>query len=505
MFKWLTRSMENAQIPLSTAEAADFFSSGPTTAGIPVRHKSALEIPAVWQVVNCVSGDIARLPLDLYRRNGEQRDKDKRHPSYKVVRRRANREAAAFKFWRRFMVHALLWNNAYAFIARRGDGTVAELINLLPDRTHVVRENGRLLYETEVDGQMEPINAHNVLHIEGISTDAIAGHDILQAARDSWALALAQQNFQSKFFANGAMVGGILEVPANVSPKARDTLQEGFTKKTTGVGNWFKTIVLRDNAKFHKTTVSPQDAQLTEVSEESVRQVARWFNVPPSRVGLSDSVSYNSKAEDNRAYVDSTLAVWLEAIASECWLKLLSKPEQDRDTHYFEHNTAALLKLDPLKRHQVYAIGISSGMYSPDEARGMENRPPREDGEGGKYVEPKDTGGINIEKDENPPQRSHDEARVMFSIGARARHKAKNPSAFVEWVDSDLAYHRDEYRQLGLESEAEPDFFSPVLVALRDLLERYSADELPAAVDKTLSRFEGQYVESRDETLSTAG
>ena len=254
-------------------------------------------------------------------------------------------EVSAFKFWRRLYVHALLWGNGYAWIEYNNAGKPMALYNLLPDRTcakRVVGRDGqvRLAYETEVSTpvgpRLETLPPEQVFHIEGVATDNLAGCDITQKLKNAWAVGLALERHTAKFFKNGARLGGILEIPNTFSRTAAKTLEEGFTKKHTGPENWFKVAILRDGAKFHSTTVSPEAAKVSEANEDQVRQVARSFNLPPSKLGLADSASYGSKSEDNQAYLDQTLNVWLCAVADECRSKLLTEAQRQANTHYFE-------------------------------------------------------------------------------------------------------------------------------------------------------------------------
>ncbi len=503
IFGWMgySRSLENPSVSLNDPEAWEgvFGSSGKSGSGITVTHKKALSIPAVWQAVGKISGDVAKLPLDLYFRTGENsRERADSAPAQLLVRRRANEEVTAKKFWRRFMVHMLLWNRAYAFIDRNGRGEPMGLYNLLPDRTYSERVNGRLGFVTEVDGKLEGIPARDVLHVEGISINNLDGCDLIEQARNSLGLALAAEGFASKFFANGAQPGGILELPATMTKKARDNIETGWKKKYEGESNWFKTVILRDGAKFHEVTVDAERSQMHELREDQVREVARIFNLSPSRLGLSDSVSYNSKSEDAQDYLDSTLQIHLELIADECWAKLLTNAQQAN--HFFEHNTRSLLRMNTQSRFEVYRQGFEMGVLSPNEIRSKENMNPREGGDDyylTANVLPV-SGGVAVEMEgESAPagERAtlHDVQRVLFNLGQRARHKAKNPRAFCEWVDGGLAYHRKEFRQVfGECPDVESMMFDAVINEFNGLLDNTQPEDLPGVVDETIRKHEAK-------------
>lgn len=387
-------------VDLTSPDAYDILAEHSRSAsGMRVTTKTSLQLGAVWQSLTMISGDIAKLPLNLHRKDDDdevQLAMD--HPAYRICKLRPNREMHATKFWRRFAVHALLFQNAYAYIARRGsplNGQPVELIPLLPDRTQPERlPNGDLVYVTEIsptnnEPRLRTLLPQQVLHVEGLCLDNLAGANLLRAVRDMWGAALARQRFGAMFFKNGGRVGGILEVPAAMNKTARDRMEEGFKRTYESLEEAFKVVVLRENAKFHEAQIHPDDAQMLETRREDVKDIARFFNVSPAKLGeLEGGRPYNSKSEDNRDYLETTLSPWLTAIIAECTMKLLEPEDWLTERLFFKHDTSALLAMDQMQRYQSYEIGIRSEFLAPDEARARENMPKRPDGRGGDFANP---------------------------------------------------------------------------------------------------------------------
>lgn len=506
------RSLENPRVSLGDVEAwNELFGTSDTDSGVPMSHAKALRYSPVWQAVSLLSGDVAKLPLEVFMRTGpEAREAAKSHPAYRLVRRKSNREMAAFRFWRRLMVHALLWGNAYAFIDRNGLGEPLELLPLLPDRTTPHRRDGKLWYITEVAGRLKPIPAYDVLHIEGLAHEGLAGCDLVDQARNDFSLGLAAIKFQSLFFKHGVRTGGILELPVAMNKPARDKLEEGFKKHHEGSDNWFKTIVLRDGAKFHQTSIPPGEAQMIETRREQRRDVASWFNLPPHKLGDDSKVSHNSLESENQSYLDGTLSHWLNSIEGECWMKLLTPAQQLSDSHYFEHNVNALVRADVATRYRNYNLGINAGILSPDECRARENLPPRPDGKGGEYrqplnmttsgAKPADPKAAPDDKTEakDPTADDADQARaaahrrILLDVVGRmarrlavhARKAAKSEATYRAWLAGELLGHRNVVQAA----------FEPVTAAIA-LDQR--ADET-----KLLARFVDQFFAAVQERLS---
>ena len=445
------RSLENPNLPLDDASLwREYGLSSSTAAGASISPSSALTYSPVWQAVNLISGDVAKLPLNIYARTAAGgRELDRMHPVYRLVRKFPNSQMAAFKFWRRLMVHCLIWNRAYALIVRDGAGVPSELLPLCPDRTALVTRDTEIgpYYATEIDGMIRGFSPRDVLHFEGISVN---GDDceLVSKARNSWSLGLTAENFASRFFKNGAKTSGILELPLGISKKAADTVKEGFYNTQSRMDNAFKTIVLRDGAKFHSTSVTPRDGLMGDVRDQQVKEVARWYNLPPHKLGAGEKFSYNSLEQENQSYLDSTLSHWLWTIKSECELKLLSNSEQDRDTHYIEHNTRALLQADTATQFEIGEKGVNNGLITQNEWRATQNLNPVDGGDVMRQPlnigspstdQPVDDVRSRLKESSERALRTrakHEATKVLNAV--RRAAKKRELAGFIKWLDAEL-------------------------------------------------------------------
>jgi HK97 family phage portal protein len=372
------RSINDPTKPLTVADVLDYVGdSFSTDTGQTVNAGKVIGYAPLFQAVSMISGDCAKLPLNVYRKTDRGRSVETSHPVQRVIHRSAmtNIEINGYKFWRRYFTSALLWGNAWAYIDRNNRGEVIGLYQLLPDRTWMKRVNGKLVCETETTAGVFTMNASEVLHIEGLSIDNLEGANMIQAFRNDFATALAAKQFQAKFFQSNMSAGGILQAPPELAKNRPEVLrkaEEAINTKFSGSANAFKTIVLRDGFKWIATQIDPQKAQFTETVEEAARNVARMYNLSPSRLGLKDSQSYNSEEMARRDYYDGALSHWLIANQCECTTKLLSPAERDAGL-YIENNINALLWADAKTRSDIAIAGINAGRFSPNETRGWEN------------------------------------------------------------------------------------------------------------------------------------
>jgi HK97 family phage portal protein len=246
----------------------------------------------------------------------------------------------------------------------------------------------RLWVISEIDRRLEAMDPCDVLTIENVSIDETDSFGPLRAARQNIGLQLAQRKFNSRFYSHGCHAGGILQVPPGASDKAIKKVQDSVEKHRSGGDESFRALVLRDGFKWHQTTISPDDAQAGETAEAEVRNVARFYRLAPSRLGVSESISYNSEEAARRAYHDETLSYWLTQIKAECNLKLLTESQRLQRTHYCDYNVAALLWADTQTVMSVGSQGVQWGIFNRDEVRGWFNMNPIPGGAGKKFLQP---------------------------------------------------------------------------------------------------------------------
>jgi len=378
-------------------------------AGERITPTSALSIAPVWDAISQISGACAKIPIKVYRRRSPGPGKDVDH-DHQVGRcldidGLANDETPALELLRRWYVSALLFNNGYIWADWSPTGELLGLYNLCPDRTSPARVRGQLWYMTETNGQLEPLHHEDVLHLRGLSYKEGAAPELVHQARHDFGLQLAARKFTSKFFANGAHVGGVLQLPPGYQEPVRKKIEKALEEQRKGTDKAFKSFVMRDGYKFFQTTVDPSKAQTIELNDEKRRDVAGWFSLPPSRLGVKGSVSYNSEEAAKQAFHDTTLSNWLIPAQAQLNTKLLTTSERRQRTHVIRFQITALLWADASTRNSIAVTGIQAGRFSADETRAWEDLNPRDDGEGYKFLRPMN---MAVAGEESPPSPAPD-------------------------------------------------------------------------------------------------
>lgn len=384
------RSLENPSTPLDP----DLDESGPaalagSSSGVRVKRDRALTFAAYWRAVSLVSRSVAKLPLNVYRHVAPGRERDRHHPSDRVLFRRPNEYQTPFVFKQLLTSHVLTEGNGYALIERDGAARVTGLVPLNPDRTYPVRENGRLLYVYELPGgEMSKLQPWQVLHLKGLGWDGLTGYAVLHKARESLGLGLATQRFGARFFANSARPNTVLEVTGKMSETAKHNLRDSWERMHKGVENAHRTAILEEGTKVRELSVNARDAQLIESKQFSLVDLANWFGVPGHKLGDHSATSYGSLEQENQSYLDDAIDPWLIAWEEECEAKLLADAEQEGETHCVAFDRFPLVRADLGQRGAYYSQALANGWMSRDEVRARELMNPIEGGIGARYYGP---------------------------------------------------------------------------------------------------------------------
>jgi len=360
---------------------------GGSGAGIHVSPESSMRFSTVFACVKVISEDVAKLPLHLYRRRkdgGKERATD--HPLSWLMNTRPNPWMSSFNFREMGTGHLALRGNSYSFIERGLGGAVSGLIPLHPDRVTVEQQPDYTLKYTHRRPGMDPkvFASDEVLHVCGMTLDGVSGLSPIAYQRDTVGLAMAASRFGSKVFANGAKMGGILSTPARFKdPRRADQLAKDFDEKTSGE-NAHGTVVLEEDMKWTKASMTSEDAQYLETRKFQRQEIAGIFRVPPHKIGDLERATFTNIEHQSMEYVQDCLMSYLVRWEQAMNYSLLTEREQGK--YYFEFLVDGLLRGDIASRYTAYQTAINDGIMSPNEVRAKENMNPRGDGLGDRYM-----------------------------------------------------------------------------------------------------------------------
>jgi HK97 family phage portal protein len=386
-FRSAVRSYFQRPMSLKDPALARLFNDGyASRAGVYVDEQRALTYAPFWSAVSRISADVASLPAFVFRRRADGgKDRFPKHPAYRLLHDEANPHMSAMSFRECLQAHVLVTGNAFAEIERNGAGAPVALWPIPPYRvkpfmqtTTLPNGNYRAVLRYRIDGTTI-IDAQNMLHVPGLGFDGCCGYSVIEKARESLGLGIAMQDFGATFFGNGTTFGGVITRPAEAGAMGPDA-EKGFRENIQayhgqgGLDRAFRVLLLQEGMRYERAGIPPDDAQFLESRAFQVTEIARWFNIPPHKLGDLSRATFSNIEMQSLEYVTDTLRPWLIRWEQECHRKLVAPAEQS--TVFVEHSMDALLRGDSQARAAFYREMFEIGAFSINEIRNFENLNP---------------------------------------------------------------------------------------------------------------------------------
>lgn len=377
-----------------------------------ITPEAAMRLGAYFGAIRAISEDLATLPLKLYREvddGAKDREEVRGHPAKDAIGIRRGRSMSGRCLRELLTAHALGRGNGFAEIIRARNGKVTDLRVIDPDRVLAITEGADGTKRFRIapkspDGTVQQQRAReyadaDVLHIFGPSPDGLSGYSIAKQAARSLGIATDAERYGEGVFANDARPGGVLTHPGRLNRAAQDAIAQSWEADHRGPRKAGKVTVLAEGMKYETVQIAPEDAQFIQTREFSVEEIARWFRIPPHKIGDLRRSTYSNIEHQEIQYVTDTLLPWLKRWEEELTRKLLTEGEDDL---YFEHTADARQRGDTAARYQSYAVGRQWGWLSADDVRRKENMEPLPDGQGEIYLVPGNM--VDADSIANPPE-----------------------------------------------------------------------------------------------------
>jgi len=359
-----------------------------------VNEDTALTYVAFWAAVNRISNDIAKLPVNVFKKVPSGLEPQPLHPVAKLLAQSPNDSQTPFIFKSTTQSKVLSWGNGYAEIMFRGDGRPSSLRSISPARvTPMVNDDGTVMYKVlNGGGRSEEIPASRMLHFHGLG-DGIQGYSPVQLFQQNLNLSLGAENAGKALFENMMRPGAVAKHPETLSDEAYNRLQKSL-KKNAGSSQAGAVMLLEEGMSLEKWSIPPNDAQFLESRTFQVQDVARMFNVPPHKIAELSRATFSNVEEQEIQYVVDCLQPWLTNWEQELETKLFLPGE--RGTYRIKFNVEGQLRGNTAARGEWYSKMFNIGVMSQNEIRALEDIPTIGD-KGDKYYVP-----VNLRPSDQP-------------------------------------------------------------------------------------------------------
>jgi HK97 family phage portal protein len=284
--------------------------------------------------------------------------------------------------------------NAYALALRNNRYEVSEL-HLMDSRISAphVAVDGSVYYNVAGNPMVEAsiprdaltaVPARDVLHIRldtrNMRYRPLIGEPPLVNAMTDIAASNAMVQQALAFTANQARPSGVLTTPDLFDEAQVAATRARWEEVTSGAGAG-RTPILTGGLKWEQTATTSRDAQLAEMLQITDGRIASVYRIPLELLSL-----FTAGAPPKAASTENLMRFWIASGLGFClnhieeavgnFFGLGGWPDE-----YLELDTAALERSNLKDRIAALAQGVQGGIFSPNEARRLEDLPEAEDGD----------------------------------------------------------------------------------------------------------------------------
>ena len=382
--KLFRREAAEAEPKQQAAVGADY-KQNVVWANTPTR---AMKIAAVFRAVNIISSGLATLKIEYKR-------KDRAKGYFKIDNGKAgsklnyllsvrpNSRLNAYEFKKNLVSQILLQGNAYVLPVKNILGEVEALYLLTPGSVaHDVYSNTYQIADP-VNMISTVVSADEILHFKNVSSDGgYTGLSTVSYAALTLGIAATSDNETLKRFATGGRFKAILK--NNTSTKGWGEYQDEQLKAhgedlQEAISRGDDILAVKGDVEVSPLSMSSADMQFLESRKFTIREIARFFNVPPSKLMDDTNSNYKTAELSNVVFYSEALKPLVEAIISEFSAKLLN--EWNFQEYKFRFDLSSIYTLDLDSKAKWDKSRLENGVASVNDLRRESDIEPIEKGD----------------------------------------------------------------------------------------------------------------------------
>lgn len=347
--------------------------------------EDAIKISAVSVCLDILAQDIAKTRLILYRRlpnGGKVEIEAQEHWLAGLLATEPNEFHTWYEFIEMIMLHLGIVQNAFVAKRQQRDGTVTDLIPIMPGRVRILvdEDESHYVYEVQkhtpherilLNGFEERLLPDEMIHFRGRLFDGLYGYSNLEAGSKTFGLNDELLNFSDRLYRKDAQMRGAFEMPKEqteaLGEEAFKRLRDQLTEAHASVVEDNKPLVLEQGMKFSPFSSSPSEAELAKSRDSAIVDVARQFRIPPHKIFHLVNVKYENMETMDKAYVSETLLPYCERIEQRLARSVMSRKE--RGEMFLQFDREAMMVTDVQNQAMIMKVLAGHGMMTIDEGR----------------------------------------------------------------------------------------------------------------------------------------
>lgn len=357
-------------------------------AGVNVRGRGALKIETVYTCIKILSETVAKLPIKIYQSDENDIIKATNHYLYPLLKLQPNPLMSAVDFFKAVEASRACGNGYVNIEFDSRTGRVVglwpidrEKVTVIVDDIGLLNSKTKLWYQVSAGSELRKIPAHEMLHFKGsVTLDGLIGIPTLEYLRSTVENAASAGKFINNFYKNGLQTKGLIQYTGTLDEAAKKVFREQFESMSSGLKNSHRVSLLPFGYQFTPISMSMTDAQFLENTELTIRQLAAAFGIKMHQLNDLDRSTHNNNEQQQQQFYTDTMLPILTTYEQEITRKLFLDREI-KEGYYARFNVDAILRADFKTRMDALDKAVKGSIFTPNEARALENRPPMEGGD----------------------------------------------------------------------------------------------------------------------------
>lgn len=333
-----------------------------------ISEEGALNLSAVWACVRILSDTVGTLPIHLYKRTEQGRERQYTHSCYRLMQA-PNSFSNRFDLMHHLIISCALWGNGYARIYWDKNSRPARLQFIHPARVEPVLTTSDELFYRLDSGEL--VHNSDMIHLKGLSTNGIKGKSPIAVHRDNLSLTMAAQEYGERFFNQGGNMSGVFKYPSTLKPEAYQRLKKDLVAQSVGLHNAHIPLLLEGGMTYERISIPPEDAQFIATRKFQKTEIATIYGIPPHMIADLERATNNNIEHQGMEFVTYCLMPYLVRLEEEFNRKLLRYDEFEE--YYFLFGLNGLLRGDAKTRSEYYKNMNFVGAMNANEIRSLED------------------------------------------------------------------------------------------------------------------------------------
>ena len=338
----------------------------------------ARKLSTVYRCVNIISDDIAALPFQLFERleRGSKRvkpDGSMRNVAY-LTEIEPNRWQTPFIFKKTLIMDMVNFGNAYAW---QPLSDYPEIFHLEPSRVlpMIDRKGNRYFRVSFENGSEGYIPDAEIMHLMfNPDRKGLFGRSVLSFNNDLLNRQANAYKSRNQIMGNGLLPTAVIKTAGKLDMESREIIKKAYINATEGGVAVMDSSIL----DYKEMTMKATDVQFLESIAANDKEIANFYGVPEYKLNLGKQ-SYQSNEQQQLDYLGGTINPFLVQVEQGARLKWLSIEEQAE--RFFRFERKALLQIDSKTQADFIHLKVMDGIYSPNEARAIDDMEPFEGGD----------------------------------------------------------------------------------------------------------------------------